>query len=352
MLRRWFVGMLLGTALVAVTSPWFVRSYVPRIDDPTRGVAVLQPGSNYRWRSEGYATTQIGPLGMPGKVALDRDDRGGLRLALWGDSQAEGVCVDDRDKIAAQVARLSSDPIHVYPFARSGDDCNDWIAQIATLSDNDAVGIDAHVFLVAEWSDWTVEIGGVDDGLNPSRSKISEMFPAFLIQAARNLVTTGDGTTRRRLRFRPGPLHGPRGPTASGQSQSSRARVSNATLADRFSRQLERLHQQCDAPCIFVYAPLIPAIIDGETKFDDPNQELFERFRRQCADHGFDVLDARDAMNAAAHAGDWPRGFHNGQFGVGHYNATGNRIIAEQLLKIPGRLAPGGRPVPNDSAKD
>ncbi len=347
MLLRWIVGILLGTALVAVTSPWFVRSYVPRIENPTRGVAVLQPGSDYRWRSEGYATTRIGPLGMPGKTSVDRDDHGGLRLALWGDSQAEGVCVDDREKIAAQAARLSSNQIEVYPFARSGDDCNDWIAQIATLGDNDVVGVDAHVFLIVEWSDWTAEIADANDGLDPSRSKISATFPAFLIQAVRNIVTTGDGTTRRRLRFRPGPF---KSPTLSSRTGSSGETI--ASTAERLSRQLERLRRQCDAPCIFVYAPLVPAIIDGETTFKDPDQWLFDRFRQQCTDHGFYVLDARDVLAAAAREGNWPRGFHNGQFGVGHYNATGNRIIAEQLLKISGALVPAERRVVSEPAKD
>ncbi|MCS7467447.1 hypothetical protein NZK35_12400 [Stieleria sp. ICT_E10.1] len=347
MLRRWIVGMLLGTLLVAATSPWFVRSYVPRIQDPTRGVAVLQPGSDYRWRSEGYATTRIGPMGMPGRGTLEHDDPGGLRLALWGDSQAEGVCVKDREKIAAQVAGLSSNQIHVFPFARSGDDCNDWIAQIATLRNHDAVRVDAHVFLLVEWSDWTVEIADANEGLDPSRSKISATIPAFLIQAVRNIVTTGDATTRRRLRFRPGPV---KSPALSSERGTSGGAI--ASTAERLSGQLERLRRQCDAPCIFVYAPLIPAIIDGETTFNDPDQWLFDHFRQLCSDHGLHVLDARDAMTAAARAGDWPRGFHNGQFGVGHYNATGNRIIAEQLLTIPVWLASGGRPVNNDPAKD
>ncbi|WP_372897967.1 hypothetical protein [Stieleria sp.] len=347
MLRRWIVGMLLGTALVAVTSPWFVRSYVPRIEDPTRGVAVLQPGSDYRWRSEGYATTQIGPMGMPGRVTLEHEELGGLRLALWGDSQAEGVCVEDREKIAAQVARLSSNQIHVYPFARSGDDCNDWIAQIATLRDNDALTVDAHVFLVVEWSDWTAEIADAKEELDPSQSKISATFPAFLIQTVRNILTTGDGTTRRRLRFHPGPVESP--------TISSRSGASNQTLtslAKRLSGQLERLRGQCDAPCIFVYAPLIPAITDGETLFNDPDQHVFDRFRQLCSEHGFYVLDARDAMVAAARGGDWPRGFHNGQFGVGHYNATGNRIIAEQLLAFSDRFGASGQAQNDDPAKD
>jgi hypothetical protein len=67
LVRRWSVGFLIATLLVGVSSPWFVRSYVPREWSDRRGVLVLQPGAQYRWRSEGYATTRIGPLGMPGQ---------------------------------------------------------------------------------------------------------------------------------------------------------------------------------------------------------------------------------------------------------------------------------------------
>ena len=100
-LARWLSGLCLGTVVIAVTSPWFVRSYIPRVQDPVRAVEVYQPGARYRWRSEGYATSQIGPMGMVGTSTSDLESDPDVRYALWGDSQAEGVCVSDQQKIGA-----------------------------------------------------------------------------------------------------------------------------------------------------------------------------------------------------------------------------------------------------------
>ncbi|WP_182869641.1 hypothetical protein [Stieleria mannarensis] len=352
MFRRWITGVLIGTALVGVTSPLFVRSYVPRTNDPVRGVAVLQPGAHYRWRSEGYATTRIGPMGMPGKTSFPAEDRSAIRLTLWGDSQAEGVCVDDHDKIAAQLSRLSSDQIQIYPFARSGDDCNDWIPQIAALAENTETRgrIDAHVFLIVEWSDWCIEIDESPESISTTFSTISATLPAFVIQTVRNIITRGDGTTRRRLRFRPGPVDAVRAGNVSGPVDQSNVRIESQSKL--LALQLQRLRQGCDQPCIFVYAPMIPAITDGQVRWNDPDQRLFERFQRHCADHGFHVIDGRPAMKSAAIEGEWPRGFHNGQFGVGHYNASGNRIIAERLLDVRDRITPSDGSLSLDEAKD
>ena len=105
LLCRWAVGIALGTGLIAVSSPLFVRSYLPLNADPVRGIWTLPSGTEYRWRSEGYANTSIGPHGMPGKKVLQSqarskpsevhgfqsdsvDPNAAVRIALWGDSQA------------------------------------------------------------------------------------------------------------------------------------------------------------------------------------------------------------------------------------------------------------------------
>ena len=85
----WVLGAVIGTLLVGVTSPLFVRSYVPLQADRVRNVWTLPPNHTYRWRSEGYADTRIGPHGMPGRTSLAGPKSSHVRVALWGDSQAE-----------------------------------------------------------------------------------------------------------------------------------------------------------------------------------------------------------------------------------------------------------------------
>ncbi len=47
---------------------------------------------------------------------------------------------------------------------------------------------------------------------------------------------------------------------------------------------------------------------------------------------GIHVVDARPDLLAAAERGEWPHGFHNGQIGVGHLNATGYALLASRLV--------------------
>ena len=48
LLWRWVLGVAIGTLLIAVTSPLFLRSYLPLNADPVRGVWTLPPDSSLR----------------------------------------------------------------------------------------------------------------------------------------------------------------------------------------------------------------------------------------------------------------------------------------------------------------
>ena len=261
-------------------------------------------------------------------------------MALWGDSQAEGVCVDDSRKIPAVAAEISYDQCFVMPFARSGDDCNDWISQIASIHSESKPGfsLDAHVFLVVEWSDWCIDIREPQDDVDETFNEICETLPAFMIQAARHVLTTGETNQIRQLRFRPGPVEPLKANAGSVPSDSSDSSDGADVRARHLGKQLDRLRAQTDLPCIFVYAPLNPAIVGGEIKTEDHDAALFDRLRLLGRRHDFQVIDLRPAMKASVAAGRWPRGFQHGQFGAGHYNAIGNRIIARQIVEQAERI--------------
>ncbi|KAA5546047.1 hypothetical protein FYK55_03855 [Roseiconus nitratireducens] len=324
---RWLVGVVAATAIIAVTSPCFVRSYLPRPYDTDRNVRVLQPGSNYRWRSEGYASTTIGPHGMPGLSELPDDDPASIRLAFWGDSQAEGVCVADHQKVASVVAEVSGQDIALLPLARSGDNANDWICQIAGIEAT--LGPAAHVFLVVELSDWAVPVETVATESATSRAadewenQIAAWCPAFVIHASRNLVTDAETGGLRTLRFRP--RWGQPAPAAASPIQEQEPPVAP------YAAQLDRLRSVTDRPCLFLYAPKFPSIARGRIVQKDSDAKAFDAFERLARERGYAVVDLRDSMRRSVQSGRWPRGFHNGQFGVGHYNATGNQLIARAI---------------------
>ncbi|TWU48434.1 hypothetical protein [Rubripirellula reticaptiva] len=312
MLVRWISGALIGTFFIAITSPIFVRSYLPR--QLNRGVWTLPAGSEYRWRSEGYATTAIGPHGMPGKAAVPPTSQTGKRIALWGDSQAEGVCVDDDQKIFSLVEQKSDGQSSVFPLAQSGDDLGDWIRQMPWA--DQTLSVTDHALVIAELSDLHLSERRPDP---PHWSQsASTNLPAFILAAARNLAMDADGS-RRRLRFSVGPVQVE--PSVVSPSQTP------ATFAD----QLRQLRSATSGRITIFYAPKLPEVNGDEVRTHDGDDAAFEVMRSNANELGIAVVDIRPALIESAEHGNWPHGFHNGRIGSGHLNATGNAIVANAI---------------------
>lgn len=341
MVLRWLFGMLIGTAVIGVTSPLFVRSYVP--SQQNRGTETLRSNVNYRWRSEGYATTRVGPMGMPGKTVIhsvranapgvSRDETEySVRLALWGDSQAEGVCVEDPSKIFAQTEALLGRGCDVFPLARSGDDLNDWLVQIKFAEQS--LQVDFHVFLITQLSDLAVSVrkNAPEDPRKGSLNEyLASTLPAFAIESARNLLTNQRDGTRRKLRFQLGPV--------SKRSQDFVGESSGGAAANtRFSRAVELLDSSATKPVVLVYAPMVPHISGGKAKWGDSSQAGFEVLHGLADEAGFYVLDLREDFRDAARSGSWCHGFHNGQIGSGHLNHHGNSLIAKRVTELVAKV--------------
>ena len=380
---RWSAGALSGTLLIAFTSPLFVRSYVPLRQDPVRGDWTMPPGAAYRWRSEGYATTHVGPQGMPGRPRMPTPTDRRLRVALWGDSQAEGVCLDDDRKLFAQAERLSrrraesrderrddglrddglrddglrddglrrGDPgegIVVLPFPHSGTDAGNWLPQMPRVEP--AFAIDAHAILVVDLPDllpaamMSPPVGPpgpvpdqgrtLDPAPGPTAGEdvaggfrpLAAWLPAFVIQAGRRWLTEADGTTRRRWRFAPGPV---RQVTDGGTSADGVA----TAKADPFDWPaiMGGIRHHTSLPVIVLYAPPAPLIVDGRLVETAPHEEQWPAMRDAAAAAGVTLVDLREPLRRSAARGVFPHGFHNGQIGVGHLNHAGTRIVARGL---------------------
>lgn len=329
LIGSWLVGILVGTALIGVTSPLFVRSYLPLQANETRGVWTLPADRIYRWRSEGYADTRIGPLGMPGKRSVASRDRDVIRVALWGDSQAEGVCVADADKLFAQAERLAEGTLEVFPLARSGEDAADWLTQMPRVEA--ALDIDVHVMLVVDLEDLlTASEAPLDP---PSRSDVAAAqaslaarLPAFVIHAARHLLTEADETTPRRLRFAIGPLA--EQPLLESPSAAEEPLEQSAV----WRRELAAIRAASRLPILILYAPVAPQIVGGQVVVQRHAEEALRRMKTAAEEAGLHVADARAELLRSAAAGRWPHGFHNGQFGTGHLNRVGNAVVASPLV--------------------
>jgi hypothetical protein len=313
---NWTIGFIAGTAIVWLTSPLFVRSYLPR--EVNRGVLTLPAGASYRWRAEGYASSSIGRFGMVG-IPWSALQSPGPRIALWGDSQAEGVCVRDDQKIFS-LANLGSDLI-VLPLARSGDDASDWLQQIR-FAENE-LGVSAHVFLVTELSDLaTVDLDSVPAAqVSASMNAAIRWLPDFIIHAARNLLMQDDGVTPRRLRFSVGPVL----PVVF--------RAVDPPKSTDWDRVLQSIQQATDQPVIIFYAPQLPSVVGNRVVAVDGDQESFARLQLGASSDQFRVVDLRARLRNSAEQGNWAHGFHNGRIGSGHLNRCGNQIVADAIVQ-------------------
>lgn len=360
---RWLLGLFVGTLLVAITSPWFTRSYLPLVVDPVRQTWVLSPGSEYRWRSEGYANTAIGPMGLPGKTRslgqsrslvpdmrltgrslFPRDSQAAvLRIAMWGDSQVEGVCLDDPDKLFAITERLCGGAVEVFPLARSGQDAAEWVTQIPAVEE--ALQIDLHLVVLADLEDVLAAVQAPlappsESDVAAANAAIAARFPAFIIQAARNLLTEDDGVSRRRLRFGVGPVNADPVsiPNVSNIDSVPVHAVSPLPQNESVPRQdwdaaFHSLKQVTAKPIWVFDAPVSPQVVDGNVQTRSVEDPDFVAMKQAAVEHGVMVLSARERFREEASVGRWPHGFQNGRIGSGHLNAHGNRLIAEILAE-------------------
>lgn len=322
LVAKWIIGLCAGTLIIAVTSPLFVRSYLPQQFDATRGTRVLSAHKHYRWRSEGYATTLIGEHGMPGRPNIGVVADNGFRIALWGDSQAEGVCVEDGKKLFAQMENAGDDQhkMTVLPFARSGDSARDWLHQFPHVESN--VGVDGHAILICEISD-LLSAANLPTQTAPANTNDFELVkyvPAFVIQSARNVLTDASGR-HRRLRFGIGPI--PR-------AQIDRVRAGPVD----WTPIVTAIAQATEKPLFVIYAPKSPQIGFGKIDLIDEGYAEFKRFEQAAEAAGVIVIDVSDALGGSAKDGVWPHGFHNGRFGSGHLNEAGYQVIAQQAVPV------------------
>jgi hypothetical protein len=340
-LRQWLVGILGSWTLVWLAGPLVLNSILLRVLDPALGVNTLRPGDLVRWRTEGWADTRIGPHGLPGWQSRDAP----RRIVLWGDSQVEGVCVDDAEKIHNQLITYAHDQLQLeldcLPMGRSGADARDWqdlMDEADPLWDPTL-----HVWIVTDLSDLLSLVP--DQGFEPCRRwtvesprwvKLAAKLRAEAVFAAGNRILRDPGTgDLRRLRFAVGPQASSSG--VSGQpfdpTHSSSAEQASAKADAVVAAVVELKHRYKERLAI-LYAPPTPTL-GQPIAIEHPDDLLFDLIHLKLVAAGIEVIDMRESF-----VGLWfsqrrlPRGFHNGVPGYGHLNADGNRLIAQAIASL------------------
>jgi len=159
-------------------------------------------------------------------------------------------------------------------------------------------------------------------------------------RTARTALNGGDGD--RVLRLRPGPV--PVDPAQRDGSKYDRPVTlpSDATL----DHLLAALDAATEKPVIFVYTPAVPRIRANAVETQDQDADAARHVAELAARRGMGILDLSSAFVAAyRQTGEFPRGFHNGVQGSGHWNALGHRLVADALCADRARRT-GASPAP------
>ena len=340
---RWATGLLGAFAVTWGLGRFGVDSILVRDRDVALDTVSLRPGDRIRWRSEGYGDTLVGPHGLPGWTPREA----GRRVLLWGDSQVEGLCLPDNQKLHRQVINLIGDELDcdVLPLAKSGTDARDWQAAIPPAKR--LWSPDGHVWVITELNDLEAILEPVP---NPTAYRWNEPSPGFVRVAkrlgadaffagAKRLLLDPDTGGLRRLDFRLGPRSGDsQASTRSGDGDYPIG-MSEMTRGQRMvavTRRLVELRRQIDTFWLIVFVPQGPTIDRGSATMhlDDYSLEDYVHAITALNDKGLVAIDMRDDfLSLWQNERRLPRGFHNGLPGAGHLNADGNRLIAAKIAE-------------------
>jgi hypothetical protein len=361
--RQWLIGILGSWVIVWIVGPGLINSILVRTYEADLKVNTIRPGDVVRWRSEGWASTRIGPHGLPGwqpnrpggQTNGESASPGGHsppRIVIWGDSQVEGVCVADEQKIHNQTIAIARrrDRIELdcLPMGRSGANSLDWQD---LMPDADRLWRpDLHVWVVTDLSDltdlaskdaaesyhrWTVE--------SPRWVKFAAAIHAeALFEAGKRIFRDPLTGGIRRLDF----SLGPRGATlssgdANGDSNGD-ALQNNETLAGAVATAVAELAGRFDGRLAILYAPATPRFAGG-LKTDHPDDAAFDALRRRLREAAIPIADVRGDFIELWHTRtELPRGFHNGMPSYGHLNASGNRLVATAIVDLYRSMIRGG----------
>jgi hypothetical protein len=349
---RWATGLLGAFAVTWGLGRFAVDSILVRDRDVALDTVSLRPGDRIRWRSEGYGDTLVGPHGLPGWTPRDA----GRRVLLWGDSQVEGLCLPDNQKLHRQIIDLIGDELDcdVLPLAKSGTDARDWQAAIPPAKR--LWSPEAHVWVITELSDLKAILEPVP---NPTAYRWNEPSPGFVRVAkrigadaffagAKRLLLDPETGGLRRLDFRLGPpSDDPQANTPSDDSQANTRSGGGSYPLDTpqmsyeqsiaaVTRRLVELRRQTDAYWLVVFVPHGPTIDRGfaSVYYDDYLLEDYVHEITALNDKGLVAIDMRDDfLSLWENERRLPRGFHNGLPGAGHLNADGNRLIAAKIAE-------------------
>jgi len=357
--RHWIVGA--GLSLLAVWSitALFTAGGVPEEWSPVLQRNLLPEGWQTKERTEGWASSTVGDLGLLGVSASELAAR--KKIVIWGDSFVEATQVSDDLKMHRQLSRLfpQSEEIKITPVSVGERwwSVADYLFRIPDYETAlGGVGLHAiHLYTLEDTfpdqypgarvslflSEPTLSFHKYDNELHElespsSVSRLSSLVHRselqFFLKTRKQLVSIAqlDG-----LRFAPGTAQKSTGDPAAHRAWNrflEPAWGSAEPPLEAWRFLLRELDAVTAVPILFVYAPPTPALKNGHLILDNPEKNLVAHFSALCAEHSFGFVSLEEPFrHFQQETGRFPKGFHNSRPWEGHYNADGHRLVAEAI---------------------
>lgn len=338
-LRHWFAGIALSLLLAWAAGAFFLDTVQPVIFDVTIARYAPRPGTTYRMRSEGWASSHVGEhgtRGLPnGKIPT------GQKVVFWGDSYVEGLQVNDPERMDQQFTQLATQAglnLSGVGIGVAGDSLTDSLFRFPSYKPL-FHSLALNVFFLAKLTDI------LPNRQQPGHSRFDAGPPFRLIheETPHNKNNMVFGPAIRYLELDSAYFGYKRLQTAILQltlfstTQASLPIASHSQALQytaAWDFLLHEIQERTTGPLLLVYAPTTPYIRGGSLGTTDPNATTAAAFAAACGRNGVPFLNLGPAFLAHYQAtGRFPRGFFNTPPGSGHLNADGHRMVAEAVVQ-------------------
>jgi hypothetical protein len=303
------------------------------------GKYIFQPESRHVFRSEGNGESYYGHYGINGYK--DISENSNQKMVIWGDSFVEAWQVDDSTKLWSVLNGL---------FVKEGFNSISAVsigAGESSVADY-AVGIRNYMKIISNIYTHFIVITDFKDTL-PDRQKDNKKA-SFRSSPFRIENSTGQpgfqGVKRffdkLGLYFAWDPLKGiidHRFHFLPAKACAMTSEVSIEYNEEMYKDAWEYLfkylkRQSQNTPVVFVYCPEVPKIDKGQIVFVDKNESQKKLFIKVAYDNDIPVIDLTESFAANYKAtGNFHCGFQNSRPSLGHFNETGNRLVAQAISK-------------------
>lgn len=335
------IGFILSFIFIWTISYFFIDTVMPKEWEPQLGRYTPAAGSQKRWRSEGWATSNMGKYEIYGIPDITKID--GKKIAIWGDSFIEANQVADQEKTAQVLTRICKangiGDTTSFGIGRSGLNTVDYIFEIPKY-EKFVNNIIAHYIVIAQTDDIIPEKQNPSHSLLVTKPELSlkeekDLPPRnkelvyFVVKSELHFLWRFlvDVYQNFEIKFSLGLIN-------NHSSDILTPTSSEQELTKAWSFLLNNLRDKTHLPIFFVYCPHVPHINNGTVKFNDKEKNIMNMFSKELANHDIGFIDLSNVfVNYYQETGNFPRGFINSKPGEGHFNKNGHKLIAETIFK-------------------